>query len=1129
MGDIQVTRPLADFVDQGLDVTRDGLQRPVNDRMSNLLGLDWVERVLSQMPDKVRRESPGPSAAMDDPSFLLYCITNSAYFAPAFQGALDYSHKTYAFEIRETRNKWAHKQKFSSGEVVQCLGYMRELLDALGSVDESQQIAELWDELVRQIADEKRRTQAKKGEATLGLAADLGSGLKPWWQVVTPREDVRMDRQSDASFAADLSVVHSGGGPLEYRDPTVFFERTYLTVGLRALITTAALRLAQSGKGDPVVDLQTNFGGGKTHSLLALYHLAGASDPHVFSALSDLLAEQQIRAIPEIKRAVFVGNRVGPAQPRKLAEGVEVRTLWGDLAYQLAGREGFDLVRASDMAGTSPGSQLFSEVFKINQRLGSSSLVLIDEFVTYARQLRRESDQTDRPLPAGSFEANVSFIQALTESAAEVDGALVVFSLPSSSTETGSAAAQHGMGEVEAALQRANTEKDAVVTKAVQRVASPWKPADAYESFEIVRRRLFEPLEGDGIAARDAVIGAFLGAYRKHESDLPDVLKSGNYRESMERSYPIHPELFERLYQDWSSIEKFQRTRGVLRLLAKVVHELWSRQDASPMILTGGVPLDDPQVRADLNRYLSTAWDPVVSSDIEGEASAAAQIDLQTPLYGRQFITRRIARAIFLGSAPAGDSPNRGLEAKQIALSCMLPNEKPSDFAGALSRLSRSAAHLYSDQARYWFALQPTVNRTAEQRKAAIPQAELDAELVRQLEAAVKTEQGWRTYFSKVFVAPASENEVPEEDSVGLVILGPDHVRLPGGKGEARDFAMKILKHRSGGQRQNRNCLVFLVPDEARLVEVRDAAGSYLAWKWVCQQSDDKSLILDNAQTKTAIAQRDTWEKSLSAAISDCYTWLLDPSQAEGDTPVELNEIRVASGSGLLIRAGKKLADAERLLIQYAGVRLQLTLSDPKFAGLWDVNGGLKISALHETFLRYVYMPRLRGPEVLDSAIAESVSGMLLDSGFGYSEGWDASGAKWLGVKHGPGTFPSRHGGYLLKPDLAKSLLMPMDNTASQVESAAEGSQAIRPSSSEEKARFTSYRAKFATSAENFSRLGTDVGLEVLPHLVGTTGAEVQIRIEIIASTPNGFAEKTIKTVAQNATELKADESEFSA
>jgi len=152
------------------------------------------------------------------------------------------------------------------------------------------------------------------------------------------------------------------------------------------------------------------------------------------------------------------------------------------------------------------------------------------------------------------------------------------------------------------------------------------------------------------------------------------------------------------------------------------------------MILTGTVPLDEPQVRADLNRYLTTAWDPVVSSDIEGEGSAAALIDEANAIYGRTFMTRRVARAIFLGSAPAGDAPNRGLEAKQIALSCMLPNEKPSEFSGALSRLARTASHLYSDQARYWFALQPTVNRTAEQRKSAIPPDELNAEIVRQLE-----------------------------------------------------------------------------------------------------------------------------------------------------------------------------------------------------------------------------------------------------------------------------------------------------------------------------------------------------------------------------------------------------------
>lgn len=191
-------------------------------------------------------------------------------------------------------------------------------------------------------------------------------------------------------------------------------------------------------------------------------------------------------------------------------------------------------------------------------------------------------------------------------------------------------------------------------------------------------------------------------------------------------------------------------------------------------------------------------------------------------------MTRRVARAIFLGSAPAGDAPNRGLEAKQIALSCMLPNEKPSEFAGALSRLARTASHLYSDQARYWFALQPTVNRTAEQRKSAIPPDELNAEIVRQLEQNLTSTGLWREYFGRVHISPTNGTEVPEEDSVGLVVLGPECVRVAGKEEGAHKLAAGILKERSGGPRQNRNTLVFLAADEARLVEAREAPDGYL-------------------------------------------------------------------------------------------------------------------------------------------------------------------------------------------------------------------------------------------------------------------------------------------------------------
>ncbi len=1114
-----MTRPLASFIDQGLDHLRDGLQKPVGDRMGALLGLDWVESVLRQN-DRYRKDFGGPNQAVNDPSFLLSCITDSSYFKPAFEDLLDYSDKTWAFEIKQARNTWAHKQKFVSNEVLQVLQFMRDLLETFGATEHANAIGELWDELIRQVAEEKRRGQARKGEATLGLAPDAGTGLKPWWQVVLPREDVREDRHSDASFAADLSVVHAGRGPIEYRDPVVFYDRTYLTAGLRALIGTAAHRLARSGKGDPVVDLQTNFGGGKTHSLLALYHLAGSHKLKDIPTLAELLSDEKIPQLPEIKRAVFVGNQVGPAEVRTMADGTKIRTVWGDLAYQLAGPVGYALVAASDATGTAPGSGLFSDVLRLNSAKQISSLILIDEFVTFARQLRRSGEANATSLVAGTLEANVSFIQQLTESASEVEGSLVVFSLPSSSTETGSLAAQGAMDEIAAALRR--KEIDAVVTKTVQRIASPWKPADAYESFEIVRRRLFEPLNSEGMAARDAVIGAFLAAYRKYETELPDVLKTANYRESMERSYPIHPELFERLYQDWSSIEKFQRTRGVLRLLAKIVHELWRRQDASPIILTGTVPLDEPQVRADLNRYLSTAWDPVVSTDIEGEGSAAALIDEANAIYGRSFMTRRVARAIFLGSAPAGEAPNRGLEAKQIALSCMLPNEKPSEFTGALGRLSRTASHLYSDQARYWFALQPTVNRTAEQRKSSIPVDELNAEIVRFFERNLRDNTSWREYFGRVYIAPVAGSEVPEEDSVGLVVIGPEHQRSPGGSSPAQQLAENILKERSGGPRQNRNALIFLAGDEARLTEAREAAGWYLAWKWVCEQSDDRVLVLDAAQIRTSQAQRDTWVKSLTSAVTDAYIWVLDPAQASDSPNIALNEVRLTGGSDLYSRVGKKLAESERLLVKYAGARLQLVLQEERLKAIWDVNGGLKISALRDIFLRYPYMPRLKDMTVLAAAVTESVSGMLLDSGFGYSAGWNEGKSVWLDVRHGPGTSVDLHGGYLIRPEVAKHLIQ-ADATVPQQLAPIIPDQVLPLGP----ASLTNFRARFKVPAEGFSRMASDIALEILPHLAGAPGADVLVTIELNVKAPLGFAEKIVKTVSQNATELKADEAEF--
>lgn len=442
-------------------------------------------------------------------------------------------------------------------------------------------------DLLRVRFDEQVRGEKRKSAATL-VESQAAANLKPWREVVTPHRDVASGRYQQAEFAADLWQVHLGEGSDEYRVPAEFFRRTYLTESLRQLLVGAIRRLAGAG-GDPVVQLQTNFGGGKTHSMLALYHLFSGSPPTALPGIEAVLQEAGA-ALPEsVRRVVLVGNKISPGNPSTKPDGTVVRTLWGELAWQLGGREAFERVRADDERATSPGD-ILRELFRDH----GPSLVLIDEWVAYARQLHDDAD-----LPAGTFETQFSFAQVLTESAKLAGNCLLVISLPASDT----GGSPHAVADdTEVGGQRGREALDRL-RNVIGRLESSWRPASAEEGFEIVRRRLFEPLAGpEQFKARDVTARAFHDLYRGDAVDFPADCGKADYEKRIVAAYPIHPEIFDRLFHDWSTLLKFQRTRGVLRLMAAVIHSLWEKQDRNPLILPSTIPIDDQRVQFELTR-----------------------------------------------------------------------------------------------------------------------------------------------------------------------------------------------------------------------------------------------------------------------------------------------------------------------------------------------------------------------------------------------------------------------------------------------------------------------------------------------------------------------------------------------
>src|SRR5690606_18792231 len=303
-------------------------------------------------------------------------------------------------------------------------------------------------------------------------------------------------------------------------------------------------------------------------------------------------------------------------------DGTVINTLWGDIAWQLGGREGYAIVAEDDRNATNPGAKLID----LFERFGPA-LILIDEWVAYARDLPTRTDETK--LPAGDFDTQFTFAQALTEAASAVDTTLVLVSIPSSDLEVGGEKGQLALAKLK---------------NVVSRKAAQWRPASTDESFEIVRRRLFEPISAADAKKRDAVIRAYHRLYLDHTADFPPEAKERDYERRMTASYPIHPELFDRLYEDWSTLERFQRTRGMLRLMATVISELWQRGDRSLMIMPGTIPMDSEVVVSELTKYLDDRWEPIIRTDVDGPNSLPLRIDQQRPNLGRYSATRRVAR-----------------------------------------------------------------------------------------------------------------------------------------------------------------------------------------------------------------------------------------------------------------------------------------------------------------------------------------------------------------------------------------------------------------------------------------------------------------------------------------------------
>lgn len=917
----------------------------------------WREGVIGKLYDDQRRGLPTSgkvdelTSSLDIAKCLLLIEIN---WREVFGKRLPRDCKNYVIELKGKRNEWAHKG-------------IEDLTDsnAFRALDTMSRLAEQVDpEAAGDINALLRQVRYGSAEGSTAVISNAGGGaeaaparrksleqtkavrgLPSWREVMEPHMDVAEGRYKNAEFAADLAQVARGKGELEYRDPVEFFNRTYVTEGMKGLLVQS-LRRVSGLDGEPVIQLKTAFGGGKTHSMLALYHMMRSrSRVGQIANLAPVLEAAGVSEVPEVHVAVLVGTALNPANSKRppTMPGITVNTLWGEMAFQLAESAGkpklYDYVKEADKRGVSPGSEALANLFDAC----GCCLVLMDELVAYAKKLYGADK-----LPAGTLDNFITFIQELTEAARASKCSLVVASIPESDNEIGGEAGQRALEQIEHTFGR---------------MESIWKPVGASEGFEVVRRRLFLNCKDE--AARDEVCFAFSEMYGESTAEFPTESRELEYRERMVSCYPIHPEVFDRLYEDWATLERFQRTRGVLRLMAAVIHELWMSRDPSPMIMPGSFPLDVPGVRDELTRYLDDNWNAVVDSEVDGKQSLPYRNDRNNPRYGSLLASRRVARTVMLGSAPdVGGQSVRGIERAHIRLGTVQPGENISVFNDALGTLQTSSSYLYSDANgnRFWYDTRPTLRKVAEDRAQMVKDSDALFEVEGRLKRLRKVEP-----FSGIHVCPASTLDVPDDQSLRLVVLPPAAKHRSGAaESEALKLASEIITSRGSTPRSYKNMIVFAAADASCYSQILKSAKQYLAWDSI--KADRESLNLDVAQTRETEQSARRADESLDAKIQEAYSWLLYPriDLFSGSMDIEWEVEHVAGGGeSIVAKMARKLLSDDAAIQNLAPALLKMELDRI----LWKESDHIQVKQLWEYLCQYCYLPRLSGYSVLENTI----------------------------------------------------------------------------------------------------------------------------------------------------------------
>ena len=772
--------------------------------------------------------------------------------------------------------------------------------------------------------------------------------LKPWYDVVKPREDLREGKPLDASeFAVHLDKVRlkSQNISKDYTDPTRFFDRTYLTENLINMAGEVVRRLSGiTTEASPVFNTMTQFGGGKTHALTLLYHLANCGPKaNSLRGVSRILERAQISSLPaKCAVAAFVGTEFDSLNGRGGKDGTpHRRTPWGEIAFQLGGAEGFAHVAQHDAQFIEPKGDVIDKMLPGDW----PCLILMDEVLSYFSTYRQ----------AGYGTKLYNFIQALSETCRGRHNCVLIVSAPASDL------AYSYTADDEADLQR--------IENLLERLSKAIILSAESDACEIIRRRLFEwddkAVTSDGrvLLPKEAheACKAFGDWVQAHRQQLPDLVNPDIAREQFLATYPFHPMTVSVFERKWQALPRFQRTRGILRVLAlwvsRAFQDGYKGAHRDPFITLGTAPLEDIIFRAAVFEQLGeNKLDIAVTTDIAGKKDAhAIRLDSEAvDAIKKARLHRKVATTVFFES----NGGQVGKEAKEASLPeiRLAVGEPESDIGNVetvLETLTEACYFLTVEKTRYHFSLKENLNKRFADRRAIIPQTQAEELIRSEVQKVFTTGVGVeRVYY------PEKSIQIADRPAVTLVVLSPEQ-SLQDEKATTQ-FVEAMTREYGTSARTFKSALIFIVAESPDTL--REDARKVLAWEAI--ESDD--LKLDESQLHQLAENLKKSRRDLKESIWRTYKNLMLLGKDNALKRVDLGLIHSSQATDLVSLIINRLSSDGELETKGISPGTLIRNWPPAFKE-WSTK------SMRDAFFASPQFPRLTNPDVLKETISRGV------------------------------------------------------------------------------------------------------------------------------------------------------------